>query len=215
VIENFMSIDDDLQVFMHTLQAQSVAYGVASTADVIRRLGDYYQLLMHWNDRLHLVAPCSPEEFAERHVLESLYLLRYVPEKASIIDIGSGGGLPIIPCLIARPGLRATLIESSKRKAVFLREALRITGSLESSILAERFEDLTEPSGDFVTCRALDRFESKLETLVDWSPAGSTLLLYGGHSLKKKLSEMSLEFRQDLLPRSDKRYLFRVDEPAI
>ena len=43
-------------------------------------------------------------------------------------DIGSGGGLPIIPCLIARPDLEATLIESSQKKVVFLREALNRLG---------------------------------------------------------------------------------------
>jgi 16S rRNA (guanine527-N7)-methyltransferase len=202
----------DLQTFVNKLDAKSNIYDVVLPAEVTNRLRDYYALLSQWNERLHLVAPCSSEEFAERHVLESLYLLRYVPEEATIIDVGSGGGLPIVPCLIARPELRATLIESSKRKAVFLREALKITGSLESTILAERFENLIAPNADFVTCRALDRFESKLEELVNWSPEGSTLLLYGGDSLRKKITEMSLEFREDLLPHSNRRYLFRVSQ---
>jgi len=71
-------------------------------AETVTRLGDYYSLLTRWNDRLHLVAPCSPEEFATRHVLESLLLLKHLPDGAKVADIGSGAGLPIIPCLLAR-----------------------------------------------------------------------------------------------------------------
>jgi 16S rRNA (guanine527-N7)-methyltransferase len=203
-------MQNDLQNFLATLASQSHAYAVSLTPEVIERLGDYYQLLQQWNDRLHLVAPCSPAEFAERHVLESLHVLRYLPSKASIIDVGSGGGLPIIPCLIARPELRATLIESSKRKAVFLREALRVTGIKESEVLVERFEDVTKLSSEFVTCRALDRFESMLKLLVDWPSPASTLLLYGGASMRDKLKEMSLEFSEDLLPGSNARFIFVI-----
>ena len=52
-------------------------------------------------------------------MLESLMLLKHLPSDAKIADIGSGAGLPIIPCLIARPDLHATLIESSQKKSVF------------------------------------------------------------------------------------------------
>src|SRR5256885_16291617 len=94
------------------------------STETVTQLGTFYSLLTRWNERLHLVAPCSPEEFAVRHVLESLLLLKYLPQNAKIADVGSGGGLPIIPCLIARADLEVTLIESSQKKSVFLREAL-------------------------------------------------------------------------------------------
>ena len=143
--------------------------------ETVTRLGEYYSLLTRWNDRLHLVAPCAPEEFAVRHVLESLLLLRYLPSDASVADIGSGAGLPIIPCLIARPDLEATLIESSQKKSVFLLEALKQLG-LKGTIIARRFEEVEAPSVSFVTCRALDQFTTKVSALINWAPQGSTLL---------------------------------------
>src|ERR1044071_9466746 len=109
--------------FEQSLVSNMGSFNLDLSAETITRLGEYYSLLTRWNDRLHLVAPCAPEEFAVRHVLESLMLLRYLPENAAVVDVGSGGGLPIIPCLIARPDLEATLIESAQTKAVFLREA--------------------------------------------------------------------------------------------
>src|SRR6266498_4951690 len=120
----------------------------------IARLSGYYALLLKWNPRLHLVAPCSPEQFATRHILESLLLLRHLPGDARLVDVGSGAGLPIIPCLILRDDLRATLIESSQKKASFLREALRgIAEPESSSLIVDRFENIPAPQVDFITCR--------------------------------------------------------------
>jgi 16S rRNA (guanine527-N7)-methyltransferase len=96
-------------------------HGIHPNEDQLRRLCSYYELLLAWNARLHLVAPCSPSEFATRHVLESLLLLPHLRPNARLADVGSGAGLPIIPTLIARPDVHAILIEASKKKAVFLR----------------------------------------------------------------------------------------------
>src|SRR6266849_10967119 len=114
-----------IDTFGLALRDHAGEFGIQLGAEEVRRLSNYYELLRKWNDRLHLVAPCSPEEFATRHVLESLLLLSHLPQKARVLDVGSGAGLPIIPCLIIRTDLSATLIESSPRKAVFLLEAFR------------------------------------------------------------------------------------------
>ncbi len=185
------------------------AYRLDLSSETIEQLGAFYSLLNRWNDRLHLVAPCSPEEFATRHVLESLLLLDHLPPGAKIADIGSGAGLPIIPCLIARDDLQATLIESSQRKAVFLREALSADGR-KAAIVARPFEEVKTPEVAFVTCRALDQFISKVSAIVEWAPAGSTLLFFGGENLRDELTKLNLEFKEILMPLSEKRFLFSV-----
>ena len=195
----------ELERFRNTLLANVRAFDFALSSDMTTRLGIYYSLLIRWNDRLHLVAPCSPEEFAMRHVLESFMLLEHLPQGATIADVGSGAGLPIIPCLIARPDLDATLIESSQKKAVFLREALNAVGR-SASIVARRFEEIEAPPVSFVSCRALDQFVDKLDELVSWAPEGATLLLFGGEALGDKLRGK----QEYLIPASEKRYLFVV-----
>jgi 16S rRNA (guanine527-N7)-methyltransferase len=193
--------------FEQALVANMGSFDLDLPAETVILLGEYYSLLTRWNDRLHLVAPCAPEEFAVRHVLESLLLLRYLPFQATLADIGSGGGLPIIPCLIARPDLEATLIESSQKKVVFLREASNHLG-LRTTIIARPFEDVPAPLVSFVTCRALDQFMQKLPALIDWAPRGSTLLLFGGETLGEQLKRAHVNFEQFLIPKSEKRYLF-------
>ncbi|HEV2882356.1 MAG TPA: RsmG family class I SAM-dependent methyltransferase, partial [Pyrinomonadaceae bacterium] len=149
-----------LQEFTETLETHAARYGLQLDATTRAHLRDYYERLLKWNALLHLVAPCSPAEFATRHVLESLTACAHMPEGARVCDVGSGGGLPIIPCLILRPDLReAALVEASAKKAVFLREALsRLKLQDRARIIPHRFEQIASPECEAVTCRALESF---------------------------------------------------------
>jgi len=198
--------------FRQSINKQMATYGVVLSEEHQLQLAAYYELLLRWNERLHLVAPCSPEEFAGRHVLESLTLLDHLPQGATVADVGSGAGLPIIPCLIARLDITATLIESSQKKSVFLREALKAVGALErATIVAKRFEDSPTPEAKFITCRALDDLSSQLDALIHWTPGGSTSLLFGGENLREPLTALKYNVNEYLLPGSHRRFLFRVD----
>jgi len=200
-----------LQEFTGTLETHAARYGVRIGAREIDRLRDYYEHLLKWNSRLHLVAPCSPMEFATRHVLESLVASGYLREGARVCDVGSGGGLPIIPCLILRPDVRATLVEASTKKAVFLREALRhLELGDAAQIVAERFEKTGAPAADAVTCRALERFTKMYPSLVEWSPPACRLLFFGGTALGELIErdENIHTFTAIKLPESEQRFLF-------
>ena len=102
-----MSITAQTNKFRETLAAEASSYEVTLKAEAVDGLSRYYELLSLWNSRVHLVAPCSAEEFATRHILESLVLLKHLPLAANIAEVGAGGGLPIVPCLIVRSDLRA------------------------------------------------------------------------------------------------------------
>ena len=206
-----MSQIEQVSLFQASLSKSRSAYQVQLSPAMVDQLGAYYELFLRWNERLHLVAPCSPEEFATRHVLESLTLIQHFTKGATVIDIGSGAGLPIIPCLIASRDIKATLIESSQKKSVFLREALKTVGALKrATILSKPFEALSAPKAEFVTCRALDDFSSAVGSLVRWAPTGSTLLLFGGPTLRQRLEDLNLQTTETLLPNSDRRFLFEV-----
>lgn len=204
-----MNVASENTAFVHMLRSEAPQYGIELTEETVARLDQYYALVQHWNPRLHLVAPCSPEEFATRHVLESLMAPRYVTQEAKIVDIGSGGGLPIIPCLSARPDLSATLIEASAKKVVFLREAINRI-KLDADVRAERFESTPPPAAQFLTCRALERFTEMLPVLMEWAPDGSTLLLFGGEAIEVQLRILDRQFEMVRMPNSEGRYLFIV-----
>src|SRR2546421_11372731 len=190
--------------FDNALAARAPVFGGSLSEDEPARLREYFELVSSWNERLHLVAPCSPAEFATRHVLESLLAVRFVARGAALVDVGSGAGLPCIPCLVVRPDIEAVLVESSKRKAVFLREALRrLDRHGAARVLAERFEKLEPPAADFLTCRALERFTEVLPTLVAWASRVPTLLLFGGETLRERLGAIGLTFEAVHGPESE------------
>lgn len=193
--------------FETALREHADEFNVVLDAQTIAGLRTYYELLMKWNARLHLVAPCSPEEFATRHVLESLLLPPHIKADASVVDIGSGGGLPAIPLLIARPDINATLIESSHKKAVFLREALRVVAR-SATVTTDRLENVALPRADYVTCRALERLTEKLPALL--ALRDSTLLIFGGDKLSGELEKPGRSFRALRIPGSLRRYLFLI-----
>ena len=205
----------DTEKFAETVAGEAPSYAVSLTANSITQLSKYYELLQRWNTRLHLVAPCTPQQFATRHVLESLVLLKHLPANAKVVEVGAGAGLPIIPCLIVRPDLEAVLIEASKKKSVFLREALAHTGaSTRGRVIDQRFENVEVPEVGFVTCRALERFDDMLPRLLAWAPPGSTLLLFGAKRLQPRIESEGYEASPELLTGSKARFLFVVDKTS-
>ncbi|MFN6964420.1 MAG: 16S rRNA (guanine(527)-N(7))-methyltransferase RsmG [Pyrinomonadaceae bacterium] len=197
--------------FIDAIRANQAAFGVDLTDEALERLGEFYELVERHNPMLHLVAPCTAEEFATRHVLESLMMNERLPAGSRFADIGTGAGLPAIPCLIARCDLNATLIESKEKKSAYLLAALRALDLEPRARLIDRqFEEVREPLEiDFVTCRALDKFVDKLPRIIRWS-RGLPMILFGGHSLRQALAAAGREFDEKLLPLSERRYMFYV-----
>ena len=186
------------------------AFGVEVAEEKIERLADYYRLVQEINPILHLVAPCSAEEFAIRHILESLMLLEYLPEAAKFADVGTGAGLPSIPCLIVREDLFAFLIESKQKKIGFLKPALQtMLLSPRARVIHRQFDEVKEDDFSFVTCRALDKFTEKLPRIVKWSGMRKKIL-FGGPALEEALNSLKLGFEKRLIPMSERRYIFIV-----
>ena len=198
------------QEFIKAFEANRSIFGVELSREKVERLAEYYQLVQEHNPLLHLVAPCSPEEFAIRHILESLTLLEFLPRNTRIADVGTGAGLPSIPCLIARGDLGAVLVESTIKKAAFLETALGQLGLAErAAVINRQFEEVKEKDFTYVTCRALDKFTERLPRLLKWT-GPRQFLFFGGPSLEQALIRLKRPFEMKLMPLSNQRVLFIV-----
>ncbi len=195
------------------IEKHQATYGIELDRPALVAMNRFWDLIRSGNELLHLVAPCSAEEFATRHVLESLTLLARFPKNARFADVGTGGGLPAIPCLIARADLRAFLIESKAKKSAFLQETLNLCGVAQRAVVINRqFEEIPVPDAGFVTCRALDKFSAKVSRLIKWANR-RPLLLFGGPNIAEALSAAGVLSESQLMPASERRYLF-VCEPV-
>jgi 16S rRNA (guanine(527)-N(7))-methyltransferase RsmG len=192
------------------LRDNEQAFGLSLTDIDIERLVGFYELLQEHNPILHLVAPCSVEEFAVRHILESLTLLKHLPKNAKLADVGAGAGLPSIPCLLVREDLKGRLIDSKERKARFLTEAVeRLALSARAEVINKQFIETHAGNSTHVTCRALDKFTEMVPRLVRWS-RGRTMLLFGGPAVGEALEKNKSRFTSELMPLSERRYLYVV-----
>ncbi len=207
--------------FARAIEAHAADYGITIDGEAHARLQNYYSIVERFNPRLHLFAPVAPAVFATRHVLESCFAARFISDATHIIDIGSGGGAPAIPLLIMRGCVRATLIEATTKKAIFLREALRETNlQTQAEVINKRFETIRTPavaSPVVVTCRALERFAEMLTPLVAWSPDGARFVLFGGEAVRDALEKIEAESgvvisEAVLIPRSDNRFVFVAEK---
>jgi 16S rRNA (guanine527-N7)-methyltransferase len=111
----------------------------------------YLDLLRKWNKAQRLIGTDAPAWIVEHLFLDSLlFLLVLPPEVASIVDLGSGAGIPGIPLKIVRPALEVRLVESRGRRASFLSAAIRELGLRGIAVVHGRAEDhLAELRGRF------------------------------------------------------------------
>jgi 16S rRNA (guanine(527)-N(7))-methyltransferase RsmG len=194
--------------FIDSIKRHQGLFGLELPEQKIEKLADYYGLVQEHNPLLHLVGPCPPEEFATRHILESLTLLEYLPENTKFADVGAGAGLPSIPCLIARTDLRAILIESKEKKSDFLDDAVtKLDLTWQANIVNRQFEEADPGDATVITCRALDKFGEKLPRLIKWSRKRQ-LLLFGGPDLKAAIEKNQKIIIERLMPMSERRYLY-------
>lgn len=129
------------------------------------RFEAYLSLFLRWNERLNLSSVRDERSILSRHLVESIVVARALPERiATLLDFGSGGGLPGIPIALCRPEIAVTLAESQGKKAAFLKEAVRVVG-IGATVYAGRAEFLQQDF-DCVTLRSVDKMSKAVTAAV-------------------------------------------------
>jgi len=159
-----------------------------ATPDQMARLERYAALLAEWNPRINLVANSTLADVWRRHILDSAQLLPLLPSKdgLTLADLGSGAGFPGLVLAILGAG-DVTLFESDQRKAVFLREAARVTGT-SVSVRAERLENAESQGFDVLTARAFAPLEKLLTLSTNLRHSDSILFLLKGQNVADELT---------------------------
>ncbi len=115
---------------------------LALPAGASEKLLAYLDLLAKWNKTYNLTAIRDPLQAVSLHLLDSLAVLRELPDHVGCLaDVGSGGGLPGIPIAIAEPGRRVTLNDANEKKGAFLRQAVIELGLRNTQVHVGRAEE--------------------------------------------------------------------------
>ena len=163
------------------LSAGVDALGLALDATKQATLLAYIELLAKWNRVHNLTAVRELEQMVVVHLLDSLSLLPYVKDRANLVDVGSGAGLPGIPIAIARAELQITLLDSNHKKVAFLQQVKAELALTNLTIVCERAQTWhPQQTFDIVVSRAfadLADFARQARHLV--APGGQLLAMKG------------------------------------
>ncbi len=162
------------------LAAGVAALGLTLPEGAEAKLLAYLALLDKWNRVYNLTAVRDVERMVGHHLLDSLATVVHFQGK-TVLDVGSGGGLPGIPLAIARPELQVTLIDSIAKKTAFLLQAKTELGLANIKVVTSRVEDFKpETKFDVITSRAfsdLKEFVTLTRHLL--APTGHWLAMKG------------------------------------
>ena len=136
------------------LQEGLQSMGLSLTTAQQLLLLEYVALLKKWNSTYNLTALRDEHTMISHHVLDSLTLLPYIQHAQTLMDVGSGGGMPGIPTAICRPDLQITLLDANTKKTSFLQQAVIELGLHNVSVASGRVEAMHDKKVDVVTSRA-------------------------------------------------------------
>ncbi|MBK9248005.1 MAG: 16S rRNA (guanine(527)-N(7))-methyltransferase RsmG [Ignavibacteria bacterium] len=171
----------------------SSSNGINFELPQIRQFERYRKELLYWNDKVNLISRTDTPNIFERHFLHSLTPLKYTdfPQKARVLDIGTGGGFPGLPLAIVRPDLHVLLTDSIHKKLKITEMFAQHTGLRHVKARTIRVEDLAQEksyigSFDIITARAV----ASMGTLIEWThkllkPNGKYVFLKGGDLTKE------------------------------
>lgn len=168
------------------LKKGAMLYGIALSDDQALQYETYCSFLLETNQKFNLTAITNPDEVISKHFCDSLAARLAIDfnQVASIVDIGSGPGLPGFAIKIAFPHLKLTAIESIGKKALFLKELTQKLGLTETMVINDRAENIIKDNPEFIgsfdvaTARAVGDLSLLLDYAKPYLKKYGTLLLW-------------------------------------
>ncbi|MHC4976046.1 MAG: 16S rRNA (guanine(527)-N(7))-methyltransferase RsmG [Planctomycetota bacterium] len=171
--------------------------GIQCEPSEIARLGRFLALLLDATSRINLTAIRDPEKAWMRHIFDALTLLMVLgelPEGSSIVDVGSGGGVPALPLAIVRPDWSVSCLESTGKKCDFLRQASESLGLSNVEVVQDRAEAAGQDPRyrerfDGVVARAVGRIRVLAEYTIPLARPEGLVVLTKGQKAQEEIEE--------------------------
>ena len=185
-----------MTAFEEILAARAAEAGIPLTAEQIGQFSVYNEMLLDWNTRMNLTALTAPEDVAVKHIIDSLtaYDAALFDGARTLIDVGTGAGLPGIPLAVYAPHLTVTLLDSLNKRVRFLTEATVAMGLQNVRCIHARAEEAARTAEhraayDIVVSRAVARLPVLLEYTLPFVRVGGTLLALKGRAYAEEQKE--------------------------
>ncbi len=124
------------------LRDEAKKFNIELTDQMIEQFMKYKSLLKEWNEKINLTAITDDREIIIKHFVDSLTIVKYIPENAYLIDVGTGAGFPGIPVKIFRKDVKVVLLDSLNKRLNFLNEVINELGLENIETVHGRAEDV-------------------------------------------------------------------------
>lgn len=185
-----------MTAFEEILAARAGEAGIPLTAEQIGQFSVYHEMLLDWNTRMNLTALTAPEDVAVKHIIDSLtaYDAALFDGAWTLIDVGTGAGLPGIPLAVYAPHLTVTLLDSLNKRVRFLTEVTAAMGLQNVRCIHARAEEAARTAEhraayDIAVSRAVARLPVLLEYTLPFVRVGGTLLALKGRAYAEEQKE--------------------------
>ena len=185
-----------MTAFEEILAARAAEAGIPLTAEQIGQFSVYHEMLLDWNTRMNLTALTAPEDVAVKHIIDSLtaYDVALFDGARTLIDVGTGAGLPGIPLAVYAPHLTVTLLDALNKRVRFLTEVTAAMGLQNVRCIHARAEEAARTAEhraayDIAVSRAVARLPVLLEYTLPFVRVGGTLLALKGRAYAEEQKE--------------------------
>ena len=161
--------------------------GVEITDSQLEKFEKYREILLFYNDKFNITTITQKEEVYVKHFLDSVLCKDLFMDNSKVIEIGSGGGFPSIPLKIVRDDLHFTLVESTGKKCIFLKEVVKELNLKNVEVLNGRAEDFGKDKKyrekfDHVTARAVARLNTLCEYCMPFLKVNGSFIALKGNA---------------------------------
>ncbi len=167
-------------------------YQIEYTEEMLEKLNKYYNIVLEQNQTMNLTRIVSKEYFAIKNILDSILPIKIIPNGATVVDVGTGAGLPGIPIKILRPDIKLTLIDSLQKRVNFLKKVVEIYEFKDVKCEHSRAEDFAKDNREcFDVCvsRAVARLNTLCEYCLPLVKINGIMIAYKSLKAKEELKE--------------------------
>ena len=160
----------------------------------IKQFYDYMNLLIEWNKKINLTAITELKEIILKHFVDSLTISKYINEKSTLIDVGTGAGFPGIPLKILRNDIKITLVDSLNKRIKFLNEVINKLNLSNIKAIHGRAEEIGKNRNyrekfDYATSRAVANTATLSEYLIPLIKKNGKCIFMKGPDINEELEK--------------------------